>query len=111
MTPREPRLKRKADAPPINAQHPFLWAGYMLIDSGVKPQKTDEANNPLLIKFDMKKPRGKADDKKPEQKPADQGPIGNDAAMGDKPANEKVPDLPVPATNPTALDGADAKSK
>jgi tetratricopeptide (TPR) repeat protein len=108
---REPRLKRKTDAPPINAQHPFLWAGYMLIDSGVKPAKTDEANNPLLIKFDMKKPRGKADDKKPEQKPADQLPFGNDAAIGDKPAGDKVPDLPVPATNPTALDGADAKSK
>jgi tetratricopeptide (TPR) repeat protein len=107
---REPRLKRKADAAPVNAQHPFFWAGYMLIDSGVKPQKTDEANNPLLIKFDMQKPRGKADEKKPEPKPADQ-PFGNDAAMGEKPANDRVPDQPVPVTNPTALDGGAGKSK
>ncbi|HEY2881706.1 MAG TPA: CHAT domain-containing protein, partial [Pirellulales bacterium] len=108
---REPRLKRKPDAPPINAEHPFFWAGYMLVDNGVKPQKTDEAANPLLIKFDMKKPRGKADDKKPEPKPGDQRAMGNDAATGDKAANEKVPDAPVPVVNPTALEGGDAKSK
>ena len=31
----------------------------MLVDSGVKPQKTDEATNPLLIKFDMQKATAK----------------------------------------------------
>ena len=83
----------------------------MLVDNGVKPQKTDEANNPLLIKFDMQKPRGKVDEKKPEPKPADQVPPSNDAAMSEKPADDKVPDQPVPATNPTSVDNSDPKSR
>ena len=83
----------------------------MLVDSGVKPQKADEANNPLLIKFDMQKPHGKAEEKKPESKPADQVPPGNNAAMSEKPADDKVPDQPIPATNSTSVESIDPKSR
>ena len=34
----EPRIKDvPPDTPPITAQHPFFWGGYMLIDRGVEP--------------------------------------------------------------------------
>ena len=51
----------------------------------------------------MQKPRGKAEEKKPESKPADQVPPGNNAAMSEKPADDKVPDQPIPATNSTSV--------
>jgi hypothetical protein len=34
----EPRLKQLDDsAEPIGADHPFFWAGYMLLDTGTRP--------------------------------------------------------------------------
>lgn len=34
----EPRVKDMSpDTPPITAQHPFFWGGYMLVDRGVEP--------------------------------------------------------------------------
>jgi len=38
----EPRVKRTTDEPPA-ANHPFFWAGYMLIDSGTAPQPAEGA--------------------------------------------------------------------
>ena len=37
---REPRIRRKPDAEPLKADHPFLWAGYMLVDSGAVATKS-----------------------------------------------------------------------
>jgi CHAT domain-containing protein len=35
----EPRIKElPPDAPPLKAEHPFFWGGYMLIDTGVEPK-------------------------------------------------------------------------
>ncbi len=37
----EPRIKRTASEEPLRANHPFFWAGYMLVDSGMPPKKPD----------------------------------------------------------------------
>ncbi|NQU22917.1 MAG: CHAT domain-containing protein [Candidatus Nealsonbacteria bacterium] len=39
--PAEPRIKRTANEKPLRANHPFFWAGYMLVDSGAPPKKPD----------------------------------------------------------------------
>ncbi|MDZ4820131.1 MAG: tetratricopeptide repeat protein [Planctomycetota bacterium] len=38
---REPRVDVNSSLAPINSDHPFLWAGYMLLDSGVTPQSNE----------------------------------------------------------------------
>jgi CHAT domain-containing protein/tetratricopeptide (TPR) repeat protein len=40
----EPRIKKTAGDEPPRANHPFFWAGYLLVDSGVAPEKA--AANP-----------------------------------------------------------------
>ncbi len=37
----EPRIQKVSTSEPPKAEHPFLWAGYMLVDSGVPPEKSD----------------------------------------------------------------------
>jgi len=37
----EPRIKRTITDQPPKADHPFFWAGYMLVDSGAPPEKTE----------------------------------------------------------------------
>ncbi len=50
----EPRLKiNRADAATPNADHPFFWAGYMLVDSGRLPPDKDPPPPPVL---NFKKP-------------------------------------------------------
>jgi tetratricopeptide (TPR) repeat protein len=46
--PREPRVKRNANAAPMNADHPFFWSGYVLVDSGVVPHGDEQAARPPL---------------------------------------------------------------
>ena len=39
----EPRLKQpEAGAEPLTAEHPFLWSGYLLIDTGYNPNPVEE---------------------------------------------------------------------
>jgi tetratricopeptide (TPR) repeat protein len=57
---REPRVKRKPDAPPINADHPFFWSGYMLVDSGVTPEKNEPPKPKPILKLDPNLAGGKA---------------------------------------------------
>jgi hypothetical protein len=45
---REPRVKRNANAAPMNADHPFFWSGYVLVDSGVVPHPDEQAGRPQL---------------------------------------------------------------
>jgi len=40
---REPRIRRKQDAAPLNADHPFFWAGYTLADTGASPERDPAA--------------------------------------------------------------------
>jgi len=45
----EPRIKRSVAETELRANHPFFWAGYMLVDSGVPPEEPDPVDdNPLL---------------------------------------------------------------
>ncbi|MBN1590177.1 MAG: CHAT domain-containing protein [Pirellulales bacterium] len=44
----EPRVKLTTDQEPPKAEHPFFWAGYMLIDSGDAPQEAPEEQKPVL---------------------------------------------------------------
>lgn len=39
----EPRLKVAANDEPPTASHPFFWAGYLLVDNGAPPFKSDDA--------------------------------------------------------------------
>ncbi len=46
----EPRVKRAVVTNPPAANHPFFWAGYMLVDSGVAPKVADPAPvDPVLV--------------------------------------------------------------
>ena len=48
----EPRIKRTTVADPPKAGHPFFWSGYMLIDSGSKPEVEEEPEpEEAVIKF------------------------------------------------------------
>ena len=56
----EPRVKHApADENP-KAEHPFFWAGYMLIDSGRPVSKTSEVKAPEAKAAEPAKPQDKA---------------------------------------------------
>jgi len=45
----EPRIKRVAVNDPPKANHPFFWAGYLLIDSGIPPEPPEPVlDQPVL---------------------------------------------------------------
>jgi CHAT domain-containing protein len=50
----EPRVKHRADDETPKANHPFFWAGYLLVDSGVVPAK--EPPEPHAPPVKVKKP-------------------------------------------------------
>ena len=50
----EPRVKMISNAPMPKAGHPFFWAGYMVIDTGVLPRVDEgEPDDAPVIKLDM----------------------------------------------------------
>jgi hypothetical protein len=52
----EPRIKADPNDEPLSASHPFFWAGYLLLDTGAPPFKSDE---PAPQRIDLK-PAAKA---------------------------------------------------
>jgi hypothetical protein len=48
----EPRIKASPSDNPPRAVHPFLWSGYLLVDSGILPQKEDP---PAAAAIELKK--------------------------------------------------------
>jgi hypothetical protein len=49
----EPRISASGGATMTDARHPFLWAGYMVFDSGVVPHSQDaEPAEPPVLKVD-----------------------------------------------------------
>ena len=52
----EPRIKRTATEEPPTANHPFFWAGYLLIDSGTAPKKADPEPVDPALKFNKAAP-------------------------------------------------------
>ncbi len=47
----EPRIKLSANAAAPNADHPFFWSGYLLVDNGTLPQKAEAPARPPVLKF------------------------------------------------------------
>jgi len=76
----EPRLKRSEDMDePPKADHPFFWAGYLLVDTGPRPAKAEALEQ---AKGDAAKPP------MPEKKlpvPAKPAEPGENAAGAEKP--------------------------
>ncbi|HZZ71107.1 MAG TPA: CHAT domain-containing protein [Pirellulales bacterium] len=46
----EPRVQKAGMAEPPKAENPFFWSGFMLVDSGVTPEKSTRPNAPPTIK-------------------------------------------------------------
>ncbi len=87
----EPRVKMISNAPMPKAGHPFFWAGYMVIDTGVPP-RVDEADpeNAPVIKLDI---------------PANAKPAPNAAARKEAAAKEAANDAAKPVMNPREGEG------
>jgi hypothetical protein len=85
----EPRVKHKNDAPTVNAEHPFFWSGYMLVDTGAMPEKSEPATPRPKLKLEAKN------------------------AAGANPADIKaaVPPIPPPAPKPDAMQPEASKSE
>lgn len=72
---REPRLKRSDEVTSsLTAEHPFFWAGYLLVDSGANPAadkaspEANEAEKPTDAKSKEDKPKEeRSKDDKPKQ--------------------------------------------
>ncbi len=92
---REPRVRRKQDADQLKAEHPFFWAGYMLVDTGASPQKADNPEEKPILKF--------VDKKKSDAKPGDakqpDGLRANDKNADEKKADDKKTDELKPPAN------------
>lgn len=71
---REPRIKEPGDGPLPKATHPFFWAGYMLVDSGVPAGPAEAGKDEPVLKL---KAPGEAQPKPKEPKapgPAEEKP-------------------------------------
>ncbi|HEY2147335.1 MAG TPA: hypothetical protein VGH32_05325, partial [Pirellulales bacterium] len=45
----EPRVRKTSGGESITAHHPFFWAGYLLVDTGWSPLKSDkQAAQPII---------------------------------------------------------------
>ncbi len=102
----EPRLKKPAsDEEPPKADHPFFWAGYLLVDTGVPPEATGKPAaepgpeaKPLPFPQLPKMPAGAEAPKEPENAPPAKQPKGQPPApLPEKAAPAKQPNNP-PAT-------------
>jgi hypothetical protein len=84
----EPRVKLGLNEAPPPAEHPFLWAGYMLVDTGTSP-KTDsqQPKDPL---DEPAKPAAAAD-APPEPAPADAKPAPAEAPPPEVPPAKEEP--------------------
>ena len=52
----EPRVARASDQESISAGHPFFWAGYMLLDCGLRPEVPEEPAEPPAVEMVPPKP-------------------------------------------------------
>jgi hypothetical protein len=67
-TDAEPRIKQVSDGEPPKANHPFFWAGYMLVDSGTSAPRPEAGREQPVLK--LKVPE--AEQRKTEEIKADQ---------------------------------------
>jgi CHAT domain-containing protein/tetratricopeptide (TPR) repeat protein len=71
----EPRVKAAANAEPLRGNHPFFWAGMMLVDSGEPARVEAEAKKPDAAEAQKMEPDGK-EAKQAEPKEMDAGAAG-----------------------------------
>ena len=82
----EPRLKSTAEDGFILGEHPFLWAGYLLVDTGASPNRTAlDLEKPAAGNAPSPNDRPATDDPKrlPADKPAAPGAAAPDDAKKD----------------------------
>jgi hypothetical protein len=98
----EPRLKRTEETGDMpKADHPFFWAGYLLVDTGPRPEQPENLEAPKDTAKDKNIPLPKppaAGDKLPppktEKEPAADKKPENAAAEGVAPPKNDKPDDP-----------------
>jgi hypothetical protein len=101
---REPRVATKrngsGESEPPKAEHPFFWAGYMLVDTGASAQQPDKTPEKPILKFEGRNAGGNQPDNKPGdkkdgvQKPANQKPA--DQKPAEQKPEDKAPGDPMP---------------
>ena len=57
----EPRVKVTPQSELTTAEHPFFWAGYMLLDSGSLPERPTEQDTPRKLDFEKQAAMAKKD--------------------------------------------------
>jgi tetratricopeptide (TPR) repeat protein len=87
---REPRLKKSDETVELpTADHPFFWAGYLLVDTGPRPEVQNpppaESSKPDAKKADGAKPDAAKGDKLP---PPDKPKTGDEKPAGDMPKKD-----------------------
>jgi hypothetical protein len=97
----EPRLKRSEETSDMpKADHPFFWAGYLLVDTGPRaenPETPEEPKKDAAKEKNIPAPAkpGEAGDKqappKTEKEPTAEKKPNDAAAEGVAPSKEKVP--------------------
>ncbi|MGE0607707.1 MAG: CHAT domain-containing protein [Pirellulales bacterium] len=87
----EPRLGSKSGNIPETAEHPFFWAGYIVVDTGSPAVRSDAPAEPAPAV--VKKPKAKAQ----PANPADVGEKVNPPAKADADGNDDDDRAPAPA--------------
>lgn len=66
----EPRLARASNQPELTGAHPFFWAAYLLVDTGLRPEPPPAEETPAVQLEKPQPPRG------PVAPPVDENPPG-----------------------------------
>ena len=85
----EPRVKPSPQSELTTAEHPFFWAGYMLLDSGSLPERPNQPDAPGKLDFEKQAGMAKKDVGGPAE---DDGAPDGIAVDPVEPAN--LPELP-----------------
>ena len=112
---REPRLRRLPAGQKLKAEHPFFWAGFLLIDSGSVDQDADpEADpgaNPKPLPPAVPAPAAKAGDAKAKPKPTDKKAAGTAGGLPTEKGDGKSDDPPAKLNLDRPEEAAGDKSK
>ena len=87
---KEPRLRESKGVEEVTAEHPFFWAGYMLIDSGAEPTQDATEVLPPVEALADKAEEANADDK--DDVAAAEAPIENPLVQALKEAEPNIGD-------------------
>lgn len=97
----EPRIRLPSGASPPLADHPFFWAGYLLVDDGTPAQKSEPAEKPAGPENPKGPIPGNPGAKRLPEKP--DNPEKREAPGTPKPAEADHPAEPGPAALPAGV--------